>query len=110
MIMRTPSTLLLSVILIGMLTLTGACSQDQKATNSVAQPVASQPTQFASAELTPEQLGALGAQIRKTPERAADLLRERGLTEQTFEAQIRKTTENPDASKRYAAAYRQGEK
>ncbi len=56
--------------------------------------------------LTPEQLGELGAQIRREPTRAEELLASRGLTEQTFEKAIRDVTENPDASKRYATAYR----
>jgi hypothetical protein len=61
---------------------------------------------LAATPLTPEELGALGAQIRKTPDRANDLLRQRGLDEKTFENEIRKVTEDPDASKRYAAAYK----
>lgn len=59
-----------------------------------------------TAALTPEQLGELGAQMRKEPSRAQELLASRGLTEQSFEKAIREVTENPDASKRYAAAYR----
>jgi hypothetical protein len=59
-----------------------------------------------AAELTPEQLGELGAQIKKSPDRAQELLSQHGLTEQAFESQIRKVTEDPDASKRYAEAYR----
>lgn len=63
-------------------------------------------TSQASLQLSPEQLGELGAQIQKTPDRASALLTQHGLTQQSFEAQIRKVTESPDASKRYAAAYR----
>jgi hypothetical protein len=60
----------------------------------------------APAALTPEQLGELGAQIRKEPSRAEELLAARGLDEKSFEKAIRDVTENPDASKRYADAYR----
>ena len=60
----------------------------------------------AATSLTPEELGTLGAQIRKTPDRANALLRERGLDEKSFETEIRKVTEDPEASKRYAAAYK----
>jgi ABC-type enterochelin transport system substrate-binding protein len=69
-------------------------SQTQVATNAAATP------------LTPEELGELGAKIRKTPERANEILRDRGLTEKSFETEIRKVTEDPEASKRYAAAYK----
>lgn len=100
----------LTLTMVVLLALAGGCNQDQKAeaeagVTANAKPAA-ETTQVAKHELTPEQLGELGAQIRKTPDRAADLLRQHGLTEQSFEAQIRKVTENPDASKRYAAAYR----
>ena len=108
MIMRNALTLTMVVLL----ALAGGCNQDQKAEGEAGLapgggPVAQ--TARASNELTPEQLGELGAQIRKTPDRAAELLRQHGLTEQSFEAQIRKVTENPDASKRYAAAYRKAD-
>ncbi len=83
-----------------------ACKDKQQTASS--QPASGDPTtQAASATpLTPEELGELGAKIRKTPDRAGELLRERGLTEKTFETQIRKVTEDPDASKRYAEAYK----
>lgn len=56
--------------------------------------------------LTPEQLGELGARIRKEPARANELLTQRGLTEESFEQAIRNVTEDPEASKRYAESYR----
>jgi len=87
-----------------LLAFAGGCKQTetQSASSSEQTPAVAQTTQ----ELTPEQLGELGAQIRKTPAEASALLAKHGLTEATFEAQIRKITENPDASKRYAEAYR----
>ena len=82
-----------------------ACSQKKETTNVDANEA--RPAVTAAAhELTPEQLGELGAKIRKTPDRANELLSEHGLTQQTFESQIRKVTEDPEASKRYAEAYR----
>lgn len=66
----------------------------------------SEVTTKAAVNLTPEQLGELGAKIRATPDRSRELLSEHGLTEKTFEASIRRVTEDPDASKRYAAAYK----
>jgi len=56
--------------------------------------------------LTPEQLGELGAQIKKEPSRAQELLSAHGLDDQSFEKEIRKITQDPVASKRYAAAYK----
>lgn len=60
-------------------------------------------------DLTPEQLGELGAKIKKNPADASKLLAERGLTEVSFEAAIRKVTENKEASERYTAAFRAAE-
>ena len=91
--------------LIVLLALAGACRQNENKTANVATGEQQASVQTAR-ELTPEQLGELGAQIRKTPDRANELLSNHGLTQQSFEAQIRKVTENPDASKRYAEAYR----
>ena len=61
----------------------------------------------AQSSMSPEQLGELGAQIKKNPNDAQRLLSEKGLTEESFEAAIRKVSEDPAASRRYAAAYKQ---
>lgn len=105
MIMRQALTL----TMVALLALAGGCNQDQTAKPGVA--ASEQPRAEATAdshELTPEQLGELGAQIRKEPERAEALLTRHGLTKESFEAAIRKVTEEPDASRRYADAYRKG--
>jgi hypothetical protein len=98
----------LTLTMAALLALAGGCNNktDQATAGSSQPAAATAPAQTVAHELTPEQLGALGAQIRKEPDRAEALLSEHGLTRQTFEAQIRKVTENPDASKRYAEAYR----
>jgi hypothetical protein len=59
-----------------------------------------------SSSLTPEQLGTLGAQIKKDPNNADTLLSQHGLNAQSFAAAIRKVSENPADSKRYAAAFK----
>jgi hypothetical protein len=86
-----------------------ACGGNDNQVSSKTEPASSQ-TQVAAnaapATLTPEELGELGAKIRKTPDKANEILRDRGLTEKTFETEIRKVTEDPEASKRYAAAYK----
>jgi hypothetical protein len=56
--------------------------------------------------LSPEELGELGAKIKKHPADAQKLLSEKGLTEQQFEQAVRKVAESPQDSKRYAAAYK----
>jgi hypothetical protein len=85
-----------------------ACGGNDKpaarAGSSESQQVAA--TNAAATRLTPEELGELGAKIRKTPERANEILRDRGLDQKSFETEIRKVTEDPEASKRYAAAYK----
>jgi len=56
--------------------------------------------------LTPEQLGELGASIHKHPSEGMKLLADRGLTQQQCERAIRQVSSDPEASKRYAAAYK----
>ncbi len=80
-----------------------ACGGKETASSSSV--TADQPPQTA-ATLTPEQLGELGASIQKEPARADELLSQRGLTQESFERAIREVTENPDASKRYAASFK----
>lgn len=58
------------------------------------------------ATLSPEDLGELGAKIRKNPNDAQKLLSEKGLTTESFEQQVRQVAQDPEASKRYAAAYK----
>ena len=98
----------LTFIIVVLLAFAGGCNQDQKASVAASDQPRAEAVQAraSSGELTPEQLGELGAQIRKEPDRAEALLSEHHLTKESFEAQIRKITENPDASKRYAEAYR----
>ncbi|HEY8131332.1 MAG TPA: hypothetical protein VII12_05535 [Thermoanaerobaculia bacterium] len=56
--------------------------------------------------LSPEELGELGAKIKKHPADAQKLLSEKGLTEQQFEQAVRKVAESPEDSKKYAEAYK----
>jgi hypothetical protein len=79
------------------------CKQQQSNTAASPEPATKQ---VAAANLTPEQLGELGAQIKKEPSRVHELLSAHGLDDQSFEKEIRKITQDPVASKRYAAAYK----
>jgi len=81
------------------LTLAGACGGKEQSATATAQ--SSQ-----AITLSPEQLGELGAQIQKNPDRAEELLTHHGFTPESFERAIRQVTEDPKASRRYAAAYR----
>ena len=89
------------------LTLTVSCKNNNTTTSSN---TTDQNTAVASSSstttLTPEQLGELGAKIKNNPNDAQKLLSEKGLTQESFEQQIRKVAEDPEASKRYAAAYK----
>lgn len=60
----------------------------------------------APSSMSPEDLGTLGAQIKKQPNQADQLLSQHGLNEQSFAAAIRKVSEKPDDAKRYTAAYK----
>jgi ABC-type enterochelin transport system substrate-binding protein len=104
MMMRTT----VAISLVVLLAFAGCGAKDKQAasTTGAATPQTQVATNAAATSLTPEELGELGAKIRKTPERANEILRDRGLTEKTFETEIRKVTEDPEASKRYAAAYK----
>jgi hypothetical protein len=80
------------------LALAGACNRTEQATPGSESAVA-------ATDLSPEQLGEIGGQIQKEPARAHEILSNHGLNEQSLEAAVRRVTEDPDASKRYAAAF-----
>ena len=97
--MKTTMTVLALVLAFG--------CKNQSSTNASAAASSDNPSAVASdSKLSPEQLGELGAKIKKSPNDAQKLLSEQGLTEQSFEQQIRQVAQDPDASKRYAAAYK----
>ena len=95
----------LAISLVVLLALAGGCNQKKQQTAGVESPQ-TEATTKAAHSMTPEELGELGAQIRKNPDRTAELLKDHGMTEKSFEVEIRKVTEDPEASKRYAAAYK----
>lgn len=93
-----------------LLLVAGACQNRQTATNASASPQANTPAPAASAApgaASPEQLGALGAAIKRSPNDAHKLIQQQGLTEESFAAAVRKVSEDPAAAKRYAAAFKQ---
>ncbi len=64
------------------------------------------PSVSQTTNLSPEDLGKLGAEIKKHPKDAQKLLSDKGLTEEQFEKAVRKVAESPADSKRYASAYK----
>lgn len=91
------------------LVLTFGCKNQSDKTISSAAGSTTTNTSASSASqsaLSPEDLGELGAKIKKNPNDAEKLLSEKGLTAQTFEQQVRQVAQDPEASKRYAAAYK----
>jgi len=71
--------------------------------NSSSNTVASQQ---ATTNLSPEDLGKLGAEIKKNPKDADKILSAKGLTQEQFEQAVRKVAESPSDSKKYADAYK----
>ncbi len=75
-------------------------------TNEAYNSPSNNPSVAQQTNLSPEELGELGAKIKQHPKDASKLLAEKGLDEATFEKAVRKVAESPDDSKRYAAAYK----
>jgi glucose/arabinose dehydrogenase len=100
----------ISITLLAALLIAGGCKGNNQQAGSASTPSsASQPASTAAATTatTPEELGALGAEIKKHPNDAHKLIAEHGLTEESFAAAVRKVSEDPAAAKRYAMAFKQ---
>jgi hypothetical protein len=90
-------------ILVSALLFAGACSDDTNTSVATTEPAE---VSAQAANLTPEELGELGAKIEKQPGDAEKILSEKGLNEESFEQAIRKIAEDPEASKKYAESYK----
>lgn len=96
-----------TIATLGLTVMLSFAACQQKETASVATPAPSAPPAAAAAQpLTPEQLGELGGLIQNNPDRATELLTQHNMTRESFEKAVREVTENVDASRRYAVAYR----
>ncbi len=100
--MKKISLMVAAVALVWMV----GCKNQSNNTASNATPNNSNVSAAQQTNLSPEDLGELGAKIKKHPKDAEKLLSEKGLTEQQFEQAVRKVAESPDQSKRYAEAYK----
>lgn len=96
--------MLTMILAISAMLFAGACADER--TTEVATTGQNQPAAAAPQNLTPEELGELGARIEKNPGDAQRLLSERGLNEESFEQAVRKVSEDPAAAKRYSDAYK----
>lgn len=85
-----------------MVFLAGGCNNGSTARNDAAPAE----TSVAKHNLSPEELGQIGAKIQKNPDNAEQLLAQHGLNQEAFQQAVRKVAENPEESKRYAEAYR----
>ena len=92
----------ISAVAIALLLCAFGCKKESTETASYNAPSSS----ASQTTLSPEQLGEIGAKIKKSPKEADKILSEHGLTEDQFEKAVRKVAESPDDSKRYAAAYK----
>jgi hypothetical protein len=90
------------------LVIASGCKNQSDTTTASAPDTTSSTTAISASQtsLSPEDLGELGAKIKKSPGDAQKLLSEKGLTVQSFEQQVRQVAQDPEASKRYAAAYK----
>ncbi len=92
---------------IAALLVVGGC---RKNTNSATSPNApSKATASPSVAATttdPEQLGRIGAEIKRNPKDADRILADHGMTQASFEKAIRAVSSDPAASRRYRDAYR----
>jgi len=97
-----------TLLALSMLMAIAACKNNTTtpATSSSTPPKGNAAVTASGPSLTPEQLGELGASIHKHPSEGTKILSDRGLTQEQFERAIRQVSSDPEASKRYAAAYK----
>jgi hypothetical protein len=88
------------------LVLLGGCKQKTTQETVVTPTTTEKTSTTVVTNMTPEELGQLGAEIKKKPGEAKRILSEHGLDEQSFEKAIRKVSSNIEESRRYAAAYK----
>jgi hypothetical protein len=97
--------LILAIAAVSLL-LAAGCRNRSESASYVPAPSGSATAAQQTSSVTPEQLGEIGAQIKRHPREAKSILSDHGMTEQSFERAIRRVSSDPAASKRYAAAYK----
>jgi hypothetical protein len=58
---------------------------------------------------SPEELGRIGAEINRSPERADEILSQRGLDAASFEREVRRVSEDQNSAQRYAESFREAD-
>jgi hypothetical protein len=102
---RTMRNALLALSMLLAITIAG-CKNNTTTPATSSATTSAAPATASTPSLTPEQLGELGASIHKHPSEGTKILSDRGLTQEQFERAIRQVSSDPEASKRYAAAYK----
>ena len=95
-----------SIIIVALSLVLGFGCKQKSSPASAAAPQQSVATEQSQSTLTPEQLGEIGAQIKKHPSDADKILSDHGLSQASFEKEIRKVASDPAASRRYRDAYK----
>jgi hypothetical protein len=94
-------------LIIASLVLVAALGCKQKSSTTAESSPSSQPAVTAQAQnVTPEQLGQIGADIKHHPKDADKILADHGLTQDSFARAIRQVASDPAASRRYRDAYK----
>lgn len=63
----------------------------------------------AAADLSPKELGALGAELYRSPDRAEQILADRGIDPDEFEAAVREVAADTGDAREYAEAFGEAE-
>lgn len=58
-----------------------------------------------AAELSPAELGEIGAELDQSPDRAEEILREKGIDPDEFGAAVREIAADVDAARKYSRAF-----
>jgi hypothetical protein len=96
-------------LMIASLVLVAALGCKQKSSTTSAESSSPSSPSVASeqaANVTPEQLGQIGAAIKHHPKDADKILADHGLTQDSFAKAIRQVASDPAASRRYRDAYK----
>lgn len=102
--MRSKTALIAAVALVVAL---AGCKQKTTTSETTASPTTTvSTTTVAQTNLTPEQLGEIGAKIKAHPSDAKRILSDNGMDEVSFEKAIRSVASDPAASRRYRDAYK----
>jgi hypothetical protein len=96
------TTLIAALVLVAAL----GCKQKSATTAASSSPSSQPAVTEQAANVTPEQLGQIGAEIKHHPKDADKILADHGLNQEQFAKAIRQVASDPAASRRYRDAYK----